>query len=125
MTWTSIRPIGTRILVRLHEKRVMYGHLEMPDDYRKQPETGEIFAVGPRAPRELAVGDIVYCGKYNGVGIPAPDHDPAGVYRMLEARHDKPMPHVPDVYGILEPEPGKPLGAELLRVGTDVSKAIL
>ncbi len=123
MTWTTIRPIGTKVLVRLHKKRTHYGLIEMPDDYRKQQESGEIIAVGPRAPKELKAGQIVYCGKFNGREIESPDHDPEGEYRVMNADHSPPAPHVPDIYCILEPE--GPIETELLRVGTDVSKAAL
>ena len=123
MSWTTIRPIGTKVLVRLHKKRTHYGLIEMPDDYRKQQESAEIIAVGPRAPKELRVGQIVATGKWNGRSIEPPDHDPEGEYRMLDSDHMPPMPHVPDLYGILEPE--GPIETELLRVGTDVCKAAL
>ncbi len=125
MTWTKFTPIGSKILVRLHGKRTHHGLIEVPDDYRKQQESGEVIAVGPRAPRELEIGQLIFTGKYNGKSIEPPEHDPHGEYRVLEADHSKPMPHCPDVYAILENDRDESVETALLRVGTDVSRLVL
>lgn len=122
MSWTQMRMVGARVLVRLHEQRSHVGAIEIPDDYRKQQETAVVLAVGPRAPRELHVGCTIVLGKWNGVEVDAPDDDPEGKgrYWVLDADHQKrgaklavPMggrkyaPHTPDLYGIVEVEAGE------------------
>ena len=124
MTWKTFRPLGSRILVRMHDQRAMYGRFFMPDDHRKQPESGEVIAVGPDAPKELQPGQIVIAGKYNGVVVPSPDHDARAEYRVMQADHSRPVPHCPDVYLIVEFEPGEDKAAALLRIGTDVPKVL-
>jgi hypothetical protein len=67
----------------------------------------------------LAVGQRVLLGKYNGTPISSDyfgDADPAAEYVLLDARHDKPKPHVPEVYGeLLNDATPAPAGKDLKR----------
>lgn len=105
--WERIRPIGTRALVKLDGKRDKVGSLYIPDACQKQPQSATVVAVGSRCPPELQPGVRVYVGKYNGVEVPAPVHDPEGSYWMVECDHSQPVPHCPDVYGVLDVEAGE------------------
>jgi chaperonin GroES len=93
--WTHIRPYGNRILARL-DKRVGYVEgttldLIVPERYRKQPQTATVIAVGrplidndgTRDPMQLAVGQRVLIGKWDGDPIAAPEHDPGGEYYLI------------------------------------------
>jgi hypothetical protein len=90
--------------------------------YDETPCTGVVVAVGPGIPESpmlLAVGQRVLLGKYNGTPIPGDyfgDTDPAAEYVLLDARHDKPKPHVPEVYGeLLNDATPAPAGKDLKR----------
>lgn len=122
------RPTACRIVVRLDERRSTFvkgalhpasavsgasGLIVAPDEYQETPCTGVVVAVGPgipESPMQLAVGQHVLLGKYNGVPVPADYFDQPGEYVVLDARHDKPKPHVPDVYGELISEAATALG---------------
>lgn len=116
------RPTACRIVVRLDPRRSTFvkgaqhpassvseqsGVIIAPDYYQETPCTGVIVAVGPGIPESpmwhlgLEVGQRVQLGKFNGVALPAEYFDEPGEYVVLDARHDKPMPHVPEVYGEL------------------------
>lgn len=102
MSWTVLRPIGTKVLVRLDERRERIGAVVIPECFARQPESGVVIAAGPRAPHELKPGAQIVCGKYNGTPVEPREGDPDGEYYMMEADHTRPRPHVPDVYGLIE-----------------------
>lgn len=122
MSWTVIRPIGARVLVKLLPRQAAWGMLEIPDYWRRQPEAARVLAVGPRAVLGVAVGDIVWTGKFNGCALESPANDPHaehGTYRMLDGDYEKRgaklpvrnqgythLPHLPDLYGLIELEEG-------------------
>lgn len=101
-----MRPTGTRVLVRLDPRATTYvpgGIVQTHDLSYVQPTTGTVVARGVRAPDELQPGVRVTFGKFNGLQVDpkhAPDTDHE--YWIMDARHDKPVPHVPDVYGVIE-----------------------
>ncbi len=125
------RPTGCRIAVRLDARRGTFvqgalhpassvtatsGLIIAPDEYAETPCTGVVVAVGPgihESPMwhlELAPGKRVQFGKYNGVALDPSYFDAPGEYVVLDARHDKPKPHVPEVYGELINEAAVALG---------------
>ncbi len=118
------RPLGCRIVVRLDPRRSAYtlggfhpagsvsaptSTIIAPEEYQETPCTGVVVAIGPGIPESpmwhlgLEVGMRVQLGKYNGTPIPSEYFDAPGEYVVLDARHDKPKPHVPEVYGELLP----------------------
>lgn len=124
MTWTEFKPLGSKVLVRLHKRRDQIGSIAIPEAFARQPESGEVIAVGPRAPSELQPGVTVVCGKFNGVSIPAPAHDLDGEFYVMESDHCRRgaklprivhgqthAPFLPDVYGMVEAEPGEDVTA--------------
>jgi len=125
----TFRPTACRIVVRLDDRRRTFAlgalhpasavsdsassRIIAPDEYQETPCTGEVVAVGPgipESPMQLAVGQRVLLGKYNGTPIPSDYFDRPGEYVVLDARHDKPKPHVPEVYGELISEAAEALG---------------
>lgn len=123
MGWTTktIRVMGARILVKLDEQADSYGVLHIPDDLRRQQQTGVVIAVGPgaydkhgrRQPVGVEVGERVVFGKYNGVALPDPDDDlsgkPTARYWMLEQDpHKKQTIKIPDCYGVVQDAPAVP-----------------
>ncbi len=125
MGWTSIRPIGANVLVKLDPREKMYrGVLHIPDDAQRQPQSAIVIAVGPgyiadrrvndkrgyqkpnewrkggeRIPLDVKPGDRVVIGKWNGVPVEPPSHDPGGEYYMLNADNER---LVPEIYAIVE-----------------------
>ncbi len=125
------RPTGCRIAVRLDARRGTFvkgalhpassvqceaGVILAPDEYQETPCTGVVVVAGPgihESPMwhlELAPGKRVQFGKYNGTALSNDYFDAPGEYVVLDARHDKPKPHVPDVYGELINEAAVALG---------------
>lgn len=118
-TTTTIRPIGARILVKLDEQADNYGSIYLPEDVRRQQQTGVVVAVGSGLYDErgrfhglgVEVGERVVFGKYNGLPMPDPEDDYSGKptprYYMLEQEpHKKQHTHkIPDCYGVLEDAP--------------------
>ena len=102
MSWTSIQAVGTRVIAKLHRKRDKIGRIIIPDDFQRAQESCEIVSVGPRAPCELKPGQVLLIGKFNGVPIPAPEHDPEGEYVALDCDYRAPRPFTPDAYGLIE-----------------------
>lgn len=92
------------MVAKLHRKRVAIGAIVIPDAFQRAQESCTIVAVGPRAPSELRAGQTALIGKFNGVEIPAPEHDPDGEYVVLEADHVQRAPFCPDLYAIVEHE---------------------
>ncbi len=115
-----MRPLGCRALVRLDARPDTYvpggvivtcDALGRPGEHaHTQPVTATVLAVGPGlpgAPMPVAVGEVVLLGQYNGVRVDPCLADPNAdsrdeSYWLLDCRHDKPKPHVPDVYGVVE-----------------------
>lgn len=102
VTWTVFRPLGTRALIKLDAKRDRVGSLFIPETFAKQPESAVVIAVGKRCPPELQPGVRCVVGKFNGHELPPPVHDPLGEYRVVECDHAQPVPHVPDLYLIVD-----------------------
>ncbi len=74
----EFKPLGNRMLVRrIKEEDTMKNGLYIPDTAKEKPQEGEVLAVGPgklneagvRIALEIAVGDRVLFGKYNGTEI--------------------------------------------------------
>jgi co-chaperonin GroES (HSP10) len=112
-TTTSIRLTGAHVLVRLDEQATHFGAIEIPDEFRKYPQTGAVIAVGPgpvnlatgrRDPLGVEVGERVVFGKWNGVGLADPDDDYApgreDRYRLMDQGKQ-----FPDIYGVIEDAP--------------------
>lgn len=97
MGWStsSIRLIGDRILVRLHQRIERHGRIIIADgvlgrDLQRQPQSADVFAVGPglwhangfRVPLDVQPGtderpgDVLVLGKWNGVVLADPDDHP-------------------------------------------------
>lgn len=118
MGWDTktIRPLGARLLVKLDEQADSYGMLHIPEDVRRQQQTGTVIAVGPGAYNDstrrfervgVEVGERVVFGKYNGVALPDPDDDQSGKptprYWMLEQEpHKRQTVKIPDCYGVVD-----------------------
>lgn len=107
----AVRAVGSKAIVVLDAKAEWYDEsklIAMHDMSYRQPTTGTVVAVGPRAAVGLAVGDRVYFGKYNGLRL----HHLAGpdgrmVYSMdanYTAKKADGSPHVPDIYWAFERE---------------------
>src|SRR3954463_733022 len=70
----KISPLADRVAIRpLEETETMRGPLYIPDTAKEKPTQGEVVAVGPgriergeRVKIDVAVGDVVIYGKYNG-----------------------------------------------------------
>lgn len=131
----KFRPLGARMVVKLDPKAARYGVLEIPDDWRKQPQTATVISVGPGAldkrgrrhpitvsfrdgtARELRAGDRVFLGKYNGKPLPDPEDDYQGDreprYYILEQREQKyrgtyaQAVELDDAYGFVESGPAE------------------
>lgn len=108
MSWTlakGLRPIGNRVLVKLDGRASHSGAIEIPDEYRRQPETGTVIAVGAgRCDKrgvmpiiDIKPGDRVVFGKWNGEPVDPPDDDPSGEYYMMNI---DPSLRIQDVYGV-------------------------
>ncbi len=73
MAQVSFKPNEDRVLVQAapaEEKTA--GGIIIPDTAKEKPQTGTVVAVGPGKkdePITVAVGDIVYYGKYSGTEI--------------------------------------------------------
>ena len=106
MGWSlgkSLTPIGDRILVKLHDRIGQHGSIVIPDEWKRQPQSATVVAVGSgplspdgsrRIPIDVAPGDVVALGKWNGVAIPDPDDDQCSIandprYYMLESGWQK------------------------------------
>lgn len=110
----AVRAVGSKAIVVLDAKAEFYDDgkfIAMHDMSYRQPTTGTVVAVGPRAAVGLAVGDRVYFGKYNGHRL----HHLAGpdgrmVYAMnadyTTAVKADGSPNVPDIYWGFEREAG-------------------
>ncbi len=73
------RPLADRILVRRKqiEEKTKSGFY-IPDEAKEKPQAGEVISVGPgkwvegslvRYPMDVAIGEIIYFGKYTGTEI--------------------------------------------------------
>ena len=119
MSWRlgKLRPAGALVLVRVDERVSHYGAIEIPDEYRRYPQTGTVLAVGPgavdlstgrRDPLGVEPGERVVFGKWNGTGIddPEDDYQPqswAGGdarYRLMNQGKQ-----FPDIYGVIDDAP--------------------
>lgn len=121
----KFRPLGARIVVKLDAKAEQYGRVHIPDDWRRQPQTATVVAVGPGAYDKYGVrhpitvgeegeplrpGDRVFLGKYNGLPMADPEDDYQGDreprYYLLEQREQKHANAVEfdDCYGVLQDE---------------------
>ena len=75
-TAVKVNPLADRVVIRaLEESEQMRGGLYIPDT-AKEPQQGEIVAVGPgrfekdkRVPMDVKVGDKVLYGKYSGTEV--------------------------------------------------------
>lgn len=120
MSWSKVQPTRHRILVRLDPEEEEIGttiKLVIPEDYRKQPVLGTVYAVGPgdeNGPCTVKVGDRILTGKWNGTPLGNHASDPDGVWWMLDAHpkyvikniklpNGQPCPGQ-EVYGIIEAE---------------------
>jgi co-chaperonin GroES (HSP10) len=119
MGWSSFKPIGPRVLVRLDPEDTSIGFLHLPELCRFTPTTGTVVSVSDgynrrtkdkrgrheysrlRSRVDIEPGARVCFGKFNGVIIESPSHDPTGVYVVMDV---EPMQndYIPDVYGVLE-----------------------
>jgi len=102
---------GARVLVRLDDRAEWYGDpalgIAMHGRSYRQPITGTVLSVGPRAALGLAVGDRVVFGKYNGVRLPRLKTADGGEVWSMDAdyvtrKRADGHPHIADVYGGLE-----------------------
>ncbi|HSW73801.1 MAG TPA: co-chaperone GroES [Candidatus Limnocylindria bacterium] len=71
----KIRPLGDRVLVkRLGQQDKTESGLYIPEAAKEKAQTGQVMAVGAgrldtagkTVPMHVAVGDVVYFGKYSG-----------------------------------------------------------
>ncbi|MCX5922450.1 MAG: co-chaperone GroES [Candidatus Dependentiae bacterium] len=71
----KFRPLGDRVLVaRVEDQEKTAGGIYIPDAAREKAQTGKVIAVGTGridttgkvTPLHVAVGDLVYFGKYSG-----------------------------------------------------------
>ena len=71
----KLRPLGDRVLVaRVEDQEKTAGGIFIPDAAREKAQTGKVIAVGNGridatgkvTPLHVAVGDLVYFGKYAG-----------------------------------------------------------
>ena len=92
MAWNALRPYGNRILVKLDGKVTSVRGIILPDMCQDQPESATVIAVGRPLvnssrrvlqPMQLKVGERVAIGKWNGVKLDPPAHDPDGEYYIL------------------------------------------
>ena len=124
MSWQQLKPIGPRVLVRLDAEASSLGFLVLPELCRQTPVTGTVISVSDgynrrtrdkwqrfvyaahRSRVDIAPGDRVVFGKFNGTPVDAPEHDPAGVYYVMDV---EPMQndYIADVYGVIEDEQEK------------------
>lgn len=74
----KIQPLADRVVVKaLEEAEQMRGGLYIPDTAKEKPQEGEVVAVGPgklsddgvRVPMEVAAGNRVLYGKYDGTEV--------------------------------------------------------
>ena len=72
----GIRPLDDRVVVEPAEaEETTAGGIVLPDTAKEKPQRGTVLAVGPgklldsgqRGELSVAVGDVVYFGKYSGV----------------------------------------------------------
>jgi len=117
MSWKTFKPIGAKVLVRLHGRRDRIGSIVIPDDFQRQPESAEVIAVGPDAPRELEPGMTVLIGKYNGKPIPPRAGDEHSEYYVMDCDYALPAPHCPDIYAQIDANAGDDV---TLMVSSDV-----
>lgn len=71
----KFRPLGDRVLIaRIEEEEKTAGGIYIPDAAKEKAQTGKVLAVGTGrvdahgkvTPLHVAVGDLVYFGKYSG-----------------------------------------------------------
>lgn len=81
---TSLKPLGTRVLVkRLEAEETMKGGIILPDSAKKKQETARVIAVGPGKkledgsvlPMPVKVNDLVLMDKYAGQEVTVDDEE--------------------------------------------------
>lgn len=128
-----LKPLTTKVIVKLDPKQTHWaathpaeatskvGTIIAPDSWQMQQCTGVVVACGPgikSSPMLLSVGQRVLFGKYNGHVVPSEycdSDEPDGTFWLLDSRHDKPKPHVPEVYALLFDDTGKALAYDEAR----------
>lgn len=74
----SLKPLGSRIIVKPHEQEeITAGGIVLPDSAKEKPQKGEVIAVGEgdrnekgeRIALDVKVGDTVLFAKYAGTEI--------------------------------------------------------
>jgi chaperonin GroES len=66
----TIRPLGSRVLVRvLEEESVTASGLFIPDTAKEKPQRGEVVAVGDDEDMKVKPGDRVLYPKYSGTEL--------------------------------------------------------
>lgn len=74
----NIKPLEDRIVIkRSAAETTTSGGIILTESAQEKPQKGEVVAVGPgrqlengqKAPLDVAVGDVVYFGKYAGTDI--------------------------------------------------------
>lgn len=73
MTKTTIKPLGSRVLIEVMEaeQRTASGII-IPDSAKEKPQKGTVVAAGPGTEKEkmeVKAGDVVLYGKYAGTEI--------------------------------------------------------
>lgn len=73
MTKTSIKPLGTRVLIEVMEAEMKTASgIIIPDSAKEKPQKGTVVAVGAGSESEkmeVKPGDVVLYGKYAGTEI--------------------------------------------------------
>jgi chaperonin GroES len=73
MTKTTIKPLGTRVLIEVMEaEQKTASGIIIPDSAKEKPQKGTVVAVGPGTEKEkmeVKAGDVVLYGKYAGTEI--------------------------------------------------------
>jgi chaperonin GroES len=79
----GIRPLGTRVLVRVvEEESVTKSGLVIPDTAKDKPQRGEVVAVGDDEEMiKVATGDLILFAKYTGTELTLDGDD----YLILDA----------------------------------------
>jgi chaperonin GroES len=71
MTPDTVQPLGTRVLIRVHEEdNVTASGLVIPDSAKERGQRGEVVAIGDdKEMIKVAVGEQVLYAKYGGTEL--------------------------------------------------------
>lgn len=73
-TKTTLKPLGTRVLVKRLEQEEKLGGIILPDSAKKKQETAEVIAVGDgKDAPDIKAGDHVLMDKYGGQDVTVND----------------------------------------------------